>query len=338
MLGKIWDLFFGYLKSRPWWPRAEPFILLLLGGGAAQSFAFEYVAGQYGVRQPLGQFLSSFLSLRITLVMIVVLLLVAQFTRKRPEEPRARGQDLRYRIAGLAAAAFLVAGGFLLSSTHRANQITVRIGSLPDGTRADALTYIIYELNRIQRDWYFEIDFTEFKPGALTSVERQRCASDPQPLLCYAEVMAGADRRTILITADPLASETYFATHRGRGSVISTAEEASYSPLTAYEYLAYNIVVQSIVLHLDEHGGLPPQAFEKTNVSRGGVFQYVPDREGLRPTILASRLSPAEELLLFNQFGPGYLGTCQKLLTLEWLYTPAVRANLSKVFKVELSK
>jgi hypothetical protein len=338
MLGKIWDVVFGYVKSRTWWPRAEPFVLVLLVGAAAQFLAFEFVAQQYGVRQPPTQFLASYLSIRITLVTLVVLLVTAILTRERPSEPSARRRHLLYRVAGLSAAVLVVAAGFLLSSTHRANKITVRIGGLPEGARADALTYIIYELNRIQRDWYFEIDFTEFKPGALTSIERQRCVSDAQPLLCFAEWMAGEDLRTILITGEPLASDTYFATHRGRASVISTAEGASYQPLTVYEYLAYNIVVQSIVLHLDEQGGLPTRAFERTDVSRGGVLQFVPERDGLRPTILAARLSPEEELLLFNQFGPSYLGTCQRLLTLEWLYTPAVRTNLAKVFEVTLSK
>jgi len=337
MLGKVWDWLYGYLKGRPWWGRVEPYVMVLLGGGAAQVFAAEYVAEQYGVRQPLRQFLLSYFSLRITLVIAGVLLLVALLTRERPADATDRRRSSWYRLAGITAIVFVVATGFLLSSTHRAHQITVRIGSLPDGTRADALTYIIYELNRIQRDWYFQIDFTEFKPSALTSVERKRCDGDPQPLLCHALIMAGDDKPTVLITADALQNRVFFATHQGRASVISTAEP-SYQPLTVYEFLAYNLIVQTIVLHLDENGDLPPQAYEKTDVSRGGVFQYVPDRDSLKPTMLAARLSPNEEMLLFNRFGPGYLGTCEKLLTLDWLYTPAVRSNLQKVFNVPLTR
>jgi hypothetical protein len=337
MLGKIWDFLFGYVKGRTWWPTVEPFVVLLLVGGAAQFLALEFVANQYGVRQPPAQFFNSYLSLRITLVTAVLLLLTLQFTRVMTPEPGARRRRLLYRIAGVSVAVLVMAAGFLWSSAHRANKITVRFGSLPDDTRPDVLTYIIYELSRVQRDWYFEIDFAEFNTRMLTSVEKSRCVADPQPMLCYAEWMSGESRRTILITAEPLAGDTYFVTHRGRASVISTAEEASYTPMTTYEYLASNIVVQTIVLHLDEQGGLPRQAFEKTNVTRGGVLQFMPDRAVLRSTILAARLSPDEELLLFNYFGPSYLGTCQRLLTFDWLYTPAV-PRTSKVVRVNLSK
>jgi hypothetical protein len=338
MLGEIWKWLFEYLKGRSWWPRVEPYVMVLLGGGAAQVFASEYVAEQYGVHQPFRQFLSSYFSLRITVVTAAVVLLVALLARERPAEPDTRRRDSWYRLAGIVTIAFLVAGGFLLTSTHRAHQITVRIGSLPDRTRADAFTYIVYELNRIQRDWYFQIDFTEFKVRELKSVDRSRCDSDPQPLLCHAQIMAGADRPTIFITADPLANDVYFATHQGRASVISTAEAASYLPLTVYEFLAYNLIVQSIVLHLDDYGDLPANMYEATAVSRGGVFQYVPERDNLRPTMLAARLSPNEEMLLFNRFGPGYLGTCERLLTLDWLYEPGVRSNLQKVFGVPLTR
>jgi hypothetical protein len=338
MLGKIWDWLFGYLKGRSWWPRVEPYVMVLLGGGAAQVFASEYVAEQYGVHQPLRQFLSSYFSLRITVVTAGVVLLVALLARERPAEPASRRRNSWYRLAGIVTIAFVVGGGFLLTSTRRAHQITVRIGSLPDRTRADALTYIVYELNRIQRDWYFQIDFRQFEERELTTVDRKRCDGDPQPLLCHAQMMAGADGPTILITSAPLANDVYFATHQGRASVISTAEAASYLPLTVYEFLAYNLIVQSIVLHLDESGDLPALAYEKTAVSRGGVFQYVPGRDSLRPTMLAARLSPTEEMLLFNRFGPAYLGTCEKLLTLDWLYAPGVRSNLQKVFDVPLTR
>src|SRR5262249_2991953 len=141
-MGKILDLVLGYLKDRTWWPRVEPFVLLILLGGAAQVFAFEWVVKQYGLRQSRSQFLVSYLSLRITLVTIVALLLAAQFTRPRATDPNARQRQRWYRGAGLAVAILAVTAAFLLSSTHRANSVTIRIGGLPSGVRADALTYI----------------------------------------------------------------------------------------------------------------------------------------------------------------------------------------------------
>jgi hypothetical protein len=49
-------------------------------------------------------------------------------------------------------------------------------------------------------------------------------------------------------------------------------------------------------------------------------------------------LSPEEESLIFNRFGPEYLGVCSNLISLEWLYSPRVRTNLSKIFGVNLSR
>jgi hypothetical protein len=146
-----------------------------------------------------------------------------------------------------------------------------------------------------------------------------------------------SDAPVIAITGRPL-NGAYFATHRGRASVITTADRASYAPLTSYEYLAYCIVVQSMLLHLDMNGGLPDGAFAPGSASRGDVFQFAPERDTLKSTILAARLSPAEESLVFNRFGPEYLGVCSNLISLEWLYSPRVRTNLSKIFGVDLSR
>ena len=96
-------------------------------------------------------------------------------------------------------------------------------------------------------------------------------------------------------------------------------------------------MVQSVLLHLDMNGGLPSDAFAPGSVSAGDVFQFAPERAALKSTILAARLSPAEESLIFNRFGPEYLGVYSQLISLDWLYATRVRTNLSKVFGVELS-
>jgi hypothetical protein len=44
-------------------------------------------------------------------------------------------------------------------------------------------------------------------------------------------------------------------------------------------------------------------SFEPATTSHGGVFEFTPRREALKATILAARLSPSEEELLFNRFG-----------------------------------
>ena len=56
-----------------------------------------------------------------------------------------------------------------------------------------------------------------------------------------------------------------------------------------------------------------------------------------KPAMLAPRLSPTQEALIFNRFGPTYLGVCAQLLSLDWLYAQRVKDNLAKLFGVVLS-
>lgn len=42
--------------------------------------------------------------------------------------------------------------------------------------------------------------------------------------------------------------------------MISTADREAYAPLSTYEYLAYCLIVQAIVIHLDLSGVLPEDA------------------------------------------------------------------------------
>jgi hypothetical protein len=56
----------------------------------------------------------------------------------------------------------------------------------------------------------------------------------------------------------------------------------------------------------------------------------------MKAAILAARLSPPGEELLFNSFGAEYLGVCSELLRLDWLHTNKVEGNLRSVFGVAL--
>ena len=104
-----------------------------------------------------------------------------------------------------------------------------------------------------------------------------------------------------------------------------------------YEYLAYMTVLLSMLIQLDAHGGLPTDAFAPGATSSGGTFEFAPARDMFKPAMLAPRLSPPQEALIFNRFGPSYLGVCAQLLSLDWLYAPRVRDNLGKLFGVALS-
>jgi len=348
VLWKLWDVVTGYLKERPWWRAVQPFVIVVLAGGIAEAFAWQFVRTQYGFSPDLRVFLSSYLSARIAIVTLAVLALILLLRLEpRAEAPPAPGRvaeflrrnrrTIAYRTMVTVLVAAAAALGVMMRTPSRVGHLTIRFMGLPDEVRPDALAYVIYELNRPQRQWQFDVDFTPFNLLALTSRDRERCEHDPQPLLCHAEQMA-EDRGPVIAVTDVPLNGTYFATHRGAASVITTADAASYAPLSQYEYLAYMIVVQSVLLHLDATGGLPDDAFAPGSSSTGDVFQFVPDRDTLKSVILAARVSPGAEELIFNRFGPEYLGVYANLVSLDWLYSSRVRTNLSKVFGVELSR
>jgi hypothetical protein len=93
-----------------------------------------------------------------------------------------------------------------------------------------------------------------------------------------------------------------------------------------------------MLIQLDAHGGRPANAFEPGTTSSGGAFEFVPGRDMLKATLLASRLSPEQEALIFNRFGPSYLRVCSDLLSLDWLYAPRTKHNFEKLFGVALSR
>lgn len=347
MLANFWSALAKYLEKQPYWEAVQPYFLVAFAGVAGEVAAFQYVRARYGATSvPL--FLGSYLSVRILVAAaaLLVLMLLFKLDPLRLQRPapgrlvaffRAHRATILYRA--VVTAVVVVATGlvFLATSPGRARPITIRIMDLPADVTSEAFTYLVYELNRPQRQWYFQIDARPFNELALTSVERAACAEDAQPLLCHAERKADAQGPLIAITARPL-NGVYFATHRGIASVITTADAASYAPLTNYEYLAYLIVIQSMLIQLDADGGRPPEAFEPGTVSTGGAFEFVPGRDMLKATILAPRLSPQQEALIFNRFGPTYLRVCTDLLALDWLYAPRTKHNLEKLFGVSLSR
>ena len=346
MLSSLWSAVTKYLEKQPYWETIQPYFLVVFAGVAGEVAAFQYVKARYGsTTVPL--FLGSYLSIRILVATAALLLLMLLFKLdpmrlRRPASGRvvaflrAHRTTILYRAAVTAIVVAVTGLVYVATSPSRARPITIRIMDLPADVRSDALTYLVYELNRPQRQWYFEIDARPFNELALTSAERAACGEDAQPLLCHVERTAEAQGPLIAITAKPLEG-VYFATHRGLASVITTADAASYAPLTNYEYLAYLIVIQSMLIQLDAHGGRPADAFEPGTKSSGGAFEFVPGRDMLKATILAPRFSPQQEALIFNRFGPAYLRVCSDLLSLDWLYASRTKENL-KLFSVALSR
>lgn len=348
MLSKLWDLALAYVKARPYWSVIEPFVLVVLGWGAAQGLAYQWLATSSSFKPTIGLFAGSYLSKRITIAALGVIgIMLITRLHGRSEGQGAVGRFGAYwrthrrgimrRGFGIALVVAVVAVGFRAYSPNRVSHITVRFMTLDPHVTPEALAYLIYELNRRQRHWHFDVDFRPFTEEMLTSSQADGCRADERPRLCHAEALAD-DQPFIGITAESLGG-AYFAEHRGGVSVISTFDHAAYEPLSTYEYLVYCLILQGIVIHLDVYGGgLPAGAFEEQRVSYGGLFQFIPDKQVLKAAILAARLGPDEEALLLNRFGSDYVSTCAALLTMDWLYSERVRGNLERVFSVKLGR
>jgi hypothetical protein len=342
MLGNIPDIVVNYLKGRPYWSRIEPFVVVLLVWLAAQTLTYGLLASSSGFDPTVAMFLSSYLSLRISIAAVGVAAIILILRKRQPAEPaaasgrivaywQANRRGILYRTLGVTLVLAVTGFGYITLSPNRVSHITVRFVSLADDVEPDVLAYLIYELNRRQRNWQFNVNFDPASEDNLPSAVPADC--DLRPQLCLAEGLAQG--RPYIAIVDKSLGGAYFAEHRGPVSVISTAD-TSYQPLSVYEYLVYGLILQSIVMHLDVQGGLPSDSFDPDQLSRGGLFQFVPERQALKSSILAARLSPDEEALLLNTFGADYLETCATLLAMDWLYSERVTSNLERAFRVSL--
>ncbi len=342
-MGKLFEFLVEWLKSSKNWKRIQPFVLLGFGYVTAEILAFEYIQSQYGFTPSFQLFLGSYYFFRITAVFVGLAVLLAVFQhRAKPGESSRVGRMRSYlqRHQSLIALRLLVsltvvigvAVAFRQYGPQRVSTIRVKLLNELEELKPDALAYMIYELNRQQKSWFFELDFDPFNPAKLKSIEAAEAARHERRMLYYAELTARG-KPLIAITEEPL-GKAFFCEHRTNVSVISTFDK-DYAPLTVYEYLAYCLIVQSMLIHLDVYGGgLPEGAFEPGTSSHGGIFQFNPTRDVLKASILAARLSPDEEALLFNRFGADYMNVCRRLLTLEWLRSERVVKNLATHFGV----
>ncbi|HEV8580154.1 MAG TPA: hypothetical protein VGX68_13870 [Thermoanaerobaculia bacterium] len=353
MILKLWDAIGGYLRDKPYWSKIQPAFTLITLYLTVQVLAYQYVEWRYGLSPSLSLYLKSYVCKQITLVFAAIAaggLLFALQGRTGEESSRSRiagalrrhGRTLLVRLAVVGLLLAVVVPLLVGLSPNKVSHIRLRFLDVPELTdkktkkafNQDALVYLIYELNKLQRTWYFEVDFRPFNEDILTSKERARCAGNEKSL-CYAETLAEG-KPLIAITGQPLGADSFWQ-NRGRVSVISTHRWQDLQPPSVYEFLVYAVTVQSLVIHLNEHcKGLPQGAFRENRIAYGDLFQFSPKRSEMKSAILASHLSPAGEELLFNCFGPEYLGTASKLLTLDWLHSPKVTQNLAKSFEVQL--
>ena len=344
MIFKIWETIIGYVREKPYWSKIQPFCVLFSLYIMTGVLGYQYIQWQYQFSPALSLYLNSYIFKQITIVFIaigIVGIILSVFGKHREREKQNRLGDIlrKYtrvtlrRLLILGSALIVIALIFVYFSPHRVSHIRLKFLREPDFDKY-AFVYLIYELNRLQKNWYFEVDFKVFNVNALTSEERKRCGDEGDRSLCYAEMISNG-KPFIGITTEQL-GEDFFWQNRNRVSVVSTFGWDDFAPPSVYEYLTYSIIVQSMVIHLNAHcKGLPKDAFKESRISHGDLFQFSPDRREIKAAILASHLNKQGEELLFNCFGAEYTSICSNLLTLEWLRSKRVTENLEKCFRVK---
>jgi len=316
----------GSVRSLPWWRPIEPYVAVLSLGGVGAWAWREYLESTYQLALPPSVFIRSYAVTVVAAVVFVLLVAVAVVQLTKGWRPLARGA-----VLGIA----LCLAGSLIFYVRPAGvgNITVKFINEPTFD-ADAVTYLIYELNKRQRTWYLDVDFDVFNPAVLTSQQRAQCERGDDPL-CWPDVLSEG-RPLIGVTTQDL-GEHSFAINRGNVSLISTSRWQNDRPPSVYEFIVFSTIVESVVIHLNTScTGLPRDSFRVGSRARGGIFEFAPRRGAFRAVVLAGHMSRSDEALLLNCFGGEYLANIARLLSLEWMRTGPVRENLQKSYGITL--
>jgi hypothetical protein len=349
MIGEIWRTIVGYLEKQPYWARLQPLLLFGFVYAGVAVTAYQYVQWQYGLAPSPPAFLRSYLFRQVTIAMLALgaALLVLRPGRPLPPAPpgwrgwlAARRGTLLWRGAGLLLV-LLVASVLWLRLASTVAVADVRLKLEPPGGVASrlnfdpiALAYLAYELNRQQRSWHLEIDLDPFEADLLSTRDQARCRQDAFARLCLAQAYAAAlpepPGAFILVTGERFAAagdRYYYWLHDGSVSVISAGDWTRAQP-TIYDYLAYSIVLQAILIHLDQRCPAFAERHDEQRVTRGELFEFQPTPQLMPAAILSAHLSRPMEELLFNCFGPAYAADADRLLSLGWLHAETVQRNL----------
>lgn len=269
---------------------------------------------------------------------LVVVLLVGATTLYLLQRwaPESRISPVRVRFAAF--------GAFAAAPDHS----PAREKAAAEHQRLREVTqYLLYEINRRQRAWQLEFETRPFRTDLVAKADEDRCAQDDTPPLCIAEAYRRAMVTSqasypalVLVTAEPLGgggTRAWFWLNRGPVSVVTTSDWGGPGSEGVVEFLAYGLVVQSLMIHMQTHCGLKePPAGAPEGVVVGNVFDLQPGLDAMRSAVLTGHLSRDDERRLLNCFGPDYMRTATSLLSLGWLRSPPVSNNLTRVYGVKL--
>src|SRR5512139_431017 len=213
---------------------------------------------------------------RIGLAMLIVAGALALLQTWSPE---SRVSPIRVRFAAFGA---------LAVDAGHADPDPARDKARADYQRLREVTqYLLYEINHRQRAWQLQFETVPFRTDLVSGADEERCALDDTPALCKAEAFHAAMVKSdpaypalVLITADPLGgggTRAWFWLNRGPVSVVTTSDWGGPGSAGVIEYLAYALVVQSVMIHMQMHCGLTqPPAGAPEGVVVGNVFDLQP--------------------------------------------------------------
>ena len=283
-------------------------------------------------RRPLG----SGLAVRIGLVLLIGAVALALL---RAWTPEFRVSPIRVRFVALGAFAAATSPGASASGRERLGTDYQRL--------REVTQYLLYEINHRQHVWQLEFETTPFRPDLVSKASEDRCAGDDTPPLCIAEAFRtamlqrpGTYPPLVLVTAEPLGgggTRAWFWLNRGPVSVVTLADWGGPGSAGSIEFLAYALIVQSVMIHMQAYCGLTqPPAGGPEGVVVGNVFDLQPGLDAMRAAVLTGHFSREDERRVLNCFGPEYMRTAISLVSLGWLRSPPVRENLKRIYGVEL--
>jgi hypothetical protein len=376
MLGEIWKTLLDYLKRTPYWPFLEPVLLIGFLYVGVCIVSYQYLQWRYQVTLDLPLFLQSYLLRQVSVGFAAVVgAFIVLTVGSAPKAADRRG--LWHRLAsglGLRIGLVLLIGAVALALLQvwtpefKVSPIRVRFAALgtfsavtspggpePSGDKLrtdyqrlrEVAQYLLYEINHRQRAWKLEFETTAFRADLVSKADEDRCADDDMPPFCIVEAFRAAMLKVsraqpplVLVTAEPLGgggTRAWFWLNRGPVSVVTMADWGGPGSAGAVEFLAYALVVQSVMIHMQAYCGLTqPPAGEPEGIVVGNVFDLQPGLDAMRAAVLTGHLSREDERQLLNCFGPEYMRTAISLAGLGWLRSSPVRETLKKVYGVEL--
>ena len=350
----MWDAISGYLEKQRYWAQVQPVLLVLFMYAGAAIVVYEYIQWQYGFSPSPPVYVRSYVFRQVTVATAVVVAVIATFTLRRPvdvDEPPGVGRGWGAILAGSSRDCSCSRPSWPSGSRPdpgdrwQGRHIRLKVhpvgGSLLRLKDFDAfrLAYLVFELDRVQRAWDFEVDLEPFDEDLARSMTP--CIPARHRLLCAARTYGARQvPRTalILITEDqfgvPPEARAFHWLHEPSTSVITTADWHFDAP-SIYDYLMYSILVQGILIHLDTScpDFLPPEVDKTT---RGEILEPISQPRLMQASVMASHLGPDMEELLFGCFGPEYAADAARLLTLDWLHDERIAENAAAIDRVPL--